>query len=146
MNLFKKVANKSSTIKLMTPKFVSVSLLNSGVQSTRSSNTSLMGSNQKMTFCDRRGYGKCFNCGELGHVSSSCTKPRAAEGTRSCFICGKSGHVRRDCPERQSSMKCYNCGEMGHISNDCTKQRADTRKCFNCGQGGHLSRNCPERI
>ena len=36
---------------------------------------------------------KCFNCGEPGHFSSACTKPRR----QGCFACGQAGHFARDC-------------------------------------------------
>lgn len=35
----------------------------------------------------------CFNCGEIGHLSSACSKPRA------CFICQSTNHVVDLCPE-----------------------------------------------
>jgi len=41
---------------------------------------------------------KCYNCGEMGHISNDCTKQRA--DTRKCFNCGQGGHLSRNCPER----------------------------------------------
>ena len=35
----------------------------------------------------------CFNCGDIGHFSTACTKPRC------CFICRKEDHVVENCPE-----------------------------------------------
>ncbi|XP_062003241.1 uncharacterized protein LOC133720788 [Rosa rugosa] len=42
---------------------------------------------------------RCFNCGELGHVSRACTKPRS----KVCFRCGQTGHVARECTRPQAS-------------------------------------------
>ena len=38
---------------------------------------------------------KCFNCQELGHIASNCSKPRA----RVCFNCKQPGHMIRDCTQ-----------------------------------------------
>lgn len=35
----------------------------------------------------------CFNCGEIGHLSSACRRPRV------CFICQSTNHVVDLCPE-----------------------------------------------
>ena len=46
----------------------------------------------------------CYNCGEKGHVSAQCPKPRAAPNAHmTCFKCGKKGHHKRDCPEKTTS-------------------------------------------
>lgn len=34
----------------------------------------------------------CFNCGEIGHLSSACGRPKV------CFICHQSDHVVDLCP------------------------------------------------
>ncbi|XP_004309643.1 PREDICTED: uncharacterized protein LOC101314428, partial [Fragaria vesca subsp. vesca] len=41
---------------------------------------------------------KCFNCGEPGHFSSACTKPRR----QGCFTCGQASHFARDCTRPQA--------------------------------------------
>ena len=92
----------------------------------------------------------CFNCGEEGHTSRDCTKPKKQRGGNgTCFKCGESGHMSKECPksnDKSSSNKsntCFNCGESGHMSKECTKPRKQrTKTCFNCGEEGHTSREC----
>lgn len=44
---------------------------------------------------------RCFNCGELGHLSKNCKKPQRERG--SCYRCKKMGHKGHECPELTSS-------------------------------------------
>lgn len=38
---------------------------------------------------------RCYNCNELGHVSTNCPKPRG----NTCFTCGQPGHMARTCTQ-----------------------------------------------
>merc|ERR1711962_1828240 len=88
-------------------------------------------------FTLKMGDRSCYNCGESGHISRECTKPRQGGGGGGGFGGGRS-------------MTCYNCNEEGHISRDCPQGRSGGRggggggNCYNCGEPGHLSRDCTQ--
>ncbi|XP_076667929.1 uncharacterized protein LOC143368757 [Andrena cerasifolii] len=46
---------------------------------------------------------KCFNCQEVGHISTKCPKPKRQRGT--CFECGSTSHRIADCPQRASNRR-----------------------------------------
>ncbi|XP_054163171.1 uncharacterized protein LOC128961003 [Oppia nitens] len=75
----------------------------------------------------------CFNCGDDGHMSRECPKPKknGGGGGRSCFKCGEEGHMSRECPKGGGN-KCFNCQGEGHISRDCTQPRSSRGR----GRGG----------
>ena len=49
---------------------------------------------------------RCFNCGEFGHLSNKCTKPKRERDA--CFKCGKVGHRLKECPEWKQSKEPAN--------------------------------------
>ncbi|XP_055913761.1 uncharacterized protein LOC129947273 [Eupeodes corollae] len=49
---------------------------------------------------------KCYNCNEVGHISTKCPKPKRERG--SCFRCGKKGHVISECSEKASVLVVQN--------------------------------------
>lgn len=68
----------------------------------------------------------CRNCGEDGHKSADCEKPKNPAVFK-CRNCEVVGHFTRDCPEPKdwSKVKCNNCGEMGHTIKRCKQPVAD---------------------
>lgn len=105
---------------------------------------------------DRRGprnNGRCYNCGQFGHLSYDCRKMSMngpmnfrSRNVLRCYNCQREGHISRDCPNPPGSKTCYNCGAEGHMSRECTEPRKERAKnCFNCSEIGHLAANCPKR-
>lgn len=55
-------------------------------------------------------YVVCFNCGEVGHLSSACNRPKV------CFICRHTDHVVELCPEwlkPPMAAQCYGSASIG---------------------------------
>lgn len=76
----------------------------------------------------------CHNCGEDGHRSSGCTKPRVFKGT--CRKCKVEGHRANEC----AVIFCAKCKGTGHIALSCTGP--ETRTCRNCNEVGHIKEDC----
>ena len=51
----------------------------------------------------------CYNCGQFGHITNKCTKPKQEKGT--CLECGKKDHMIKDCPIRKKKLAARKPGE-----------------------------------
>lgn len=52
---------------------------------------------------------KCFNCGQIGHMSSLCMNDRVL---KPCYYCGLRGHMAVSCPH----LPCPTCLQLGHTA------------------------------
>ncbi|KAH9101751.1 hypothetical protein AeMF1_021456 [Aphanomyces euteiches] len=81
---------------------------------------------------------KCFNCGEIGHMSNACVNTTVM---RPCFMCGYRDHKANECPH----LLCHRCNQPGHEVRKCPNGRHDIDFCSTCGGSDHESRRCPLR-
>lgn len=77
----------------------------------------------------------CFNCGEVGHMSSGCLNPKTE---KTCSYCAETGHELHQCP----NLRCSRCLEKGHRAKDCPNERWDRGACDICGSTAHRRREC----
>ena len=77
---------------------------------------------------------KCFNCGEVGHMSGNCPY----ENIIYCLKCNKKGHEERDC----TYTKCFKCNQFGHKSFQCPFKIDKLKICTRCFGIGHKNEDC----
>lgn len=77
---------------------------------------------------------KCFNCGEIGHMSRSCPNEQVVF----CIRCNQKGHEDKDCP----ITKCFKCNRLGHKSFACPFKKKDLIICDRCNHIGHSAKDC----
>ncbi|KAK1355386.1 Phragmoplastin interacting protein 1 [Heracleum sosnowskyi] len=82
----------------------------------------------------------CYECGEKGHLTSSCPNKQAADSIQSLPTSNEvktdnvdmsavSGKIRR--------RTCYECGEKGHLTSSCPKkQAADAMQALSTSKNG----------
>lgn len=98
----------------------------------------------------RSGINRCFNCGEYGHGSAQCSKPKVtleADERKACYVCGSTEHLSRNCPNvtgKKKSIGCFTCGSESHLSRECPQK--PTVVCHNCGGVGHASKSCDQPV
>ena len=51
----------------------------------------------------------CYNCGQFGHITNKCMKPKQEKGT--CFECGKKDHMIKDCPIHKKKLAAKKPGQ-----------------------------------
>ncbi|XP_011685291.1 PREDICTED: uncharacterized protein LOC105448446 [Wasmannia auropunctata] len=59
---------------------------------------------------------RCFNCGEVDHLSAAC--PSKDQGTK-CFGCNKYGHIASKCPESANTKEKKSCNVVQSDSGKC---------------------------
>ena len=97
----------------------------------------------------KSGEGRCFRCGESGHLSSACTRPSAdtatSSGRKACYVCGSEAHLSRNCPDASARKKakgggCFTCQSTEHLSKECPHRPPPV--CYNCGSTGCSAKTC----
>lgn len=78
---------------------------------------------------------RCYNCGQVGHISYDCAVPQVR---KACFVCGNSGHFARDWYHHHI-LSNTNCDFYS------SPQRAQVSVCARCNKIGHVTWQCPER-
>ena len=91
---------------------------------------------------------KCFNCGEVGHMSATCPNETKIPP---CPLCGNVGVANGTVPPHDSwscplKATCFNCGVPGHVNRECPQRKGLPRRmvCGRCFRSGHHRWQCRE--
>ncbi|XP_076665710.1 uncharacterized protein LOC143367610 [Andrena cerasifolii] len=83
---------------------------------------------------------RCYNCNEVGHLSSACKKPRREKGV--CYLCGSSEHQKKRLPATQRSSHGWIVIQRGGkdaIASDRARKQ-DNSAVRNSSSVGHRKR------
>lgn len=84
-----KAENTSTNAPATSSRPSSSSRMHSGGDRRGSPNRSALGKYPSGGVAKQR----CYNCGQIGHVSFDCQQPQVR---KACYTCGNSGHLARD--------------------------------------------------
>jgi cellular nucleic acid-binding protein len=102
-----------------------------------------------------KGNPNCFNCGDSGHMSRDCIKPRPYE--QGCVTCNSRAHASKFCPKRIEQlehdravlmqMQAYGYGPTGYPTpfgsfDPSSSYMNESQQCLKCGKTGHKEREC----